>query len=80
MRKTKIDAPPVTFYPFGHRGKKYTGQKSEIIACPKCKKSFEVSIMTSEDPEYIGYCHARDPNVCPHCEQSFWYRDGFERV
>jgi uncharacterized protein with PIN domain len=73
------DPSPKVFYPFGYKGKKYKGQKTEKIKCPKCGEEFEVSIMESIDPDYAGYCHAMNPSSCPKCNQKFWYRDGFEK-
>jgi uncharacterized protein with PIN domain len=73
------DKSPIICYPFGYSGKKYNGQKTEKIKCPKCKKEYEVSILESIDPEYTGYCHASNPSICPHCQQKFWYRDGMEK-
>jgi len=67
------------FYPFGHKGKKYENQKTEIIVCPECKENFEAQIMLSSDPEFMGFCHVANPDRCPHCNQKFWYRDGFEK-
>jgi len=75
----KGDVAPKICYPFGFGGKKYTGQKTEIIKCIKCKKSFEVSIIESIDPDFPGKCHAMNPSVCPHCKQKMWFRDGFEK-
>jgi hypothetical protein len=67
-------------YPFGHKGKRYTGQKTEVIECPKCKLKYEVTILESIDPDYEGYCHAANPSACPQCHQNYWYRDGFEKA
>jgi rubrerythrin len=73
------DTSPRVSFPFGFKGKKYTGQSTEKIVCPKCKCEYEVSIIESMDPDYEGYCHAMNPSRCPNCNQKFWYRDGFEK-
>ena len=75
----KGDVAPKVCYPFGFRGKKYSGQKTEIISCITCKKTFEVKILDSIDPDFPGMCHASNPSICPHCGQKMWYRDGFEK-
>lgn len=70
---------PRIFYPFGKNGKTYSGQKFETIKCPECKTEYEVSVVESYDPQYVGFCQAKEPNKCPNCNQKFWYRAGFEK-
>jgi len=66
------------FYPFGYNGKKYAGQKTEKVQCPKCKHIMEVKVIESQDPEWHGFCHALITE-CPKCKLQYWVRDGFER-
>lgn len=78
-KKVYDDKSPRITYPFGFSGKKYNGQKTEVIKCNKCGKSYEVTVQESADPDYMGKVHALNPSMCPFCSQKWWYRDGFEK-
>ena len=73
------DKSPRVLYPFGHRGKRFAGQKTEVIECGRCKEKYEVTVIESTDPDWIGRTHAMNPSTCPKCSQKWWYRDGFEK-
>lgn len=73
----KKDKGPHVFYPFGFKGKKFLGEKTEEIECAFCKKKYSVEII--ESYEMPGRAHVKGPSKCPHCDMFFWYRDFLER-
>ncbi len=78
---SRSNSIPMVFYPFGHTGKKYKGQKTETIQCPVCGYKFEAKVGESYDPKFAGYTHVMNPTTCPNvkCKQVFWMADGLDR-